>query len=460
MGLTTSTTVWEVRTAGSDLNGGGFNTAAAGTDRSQSDTPFVTIDGVTITATVAATTTDLTLTGYTAVAADVGNLVNISGGTATAGVYEIKSLPGGNAWRLDRAAGTAGQTATGRMGGANATPGWVAGKVVDANIVWIKAGTYAITSTTANIAGGRVSAPRGTWIGYQTTRNDFGTAPVLQASGINTFTLFTSAGNELIVANLTCDGALQAATRGWSFGNRCFIFRCSAINCTNNGFSGGTSSGTEVVECVATGCTTQPAFDLSNGTESVMHACRASGNTVTGFLVGQATCVRCASYANTGATSHGFSVNRGIAINCVAYGNGGDGFTTPGGAGNEYINCAAEANTGVGFRASVAGVAASGEVRINCAATLNTAGPTNGSFRLDLGFITGAASFFIDPATGNFALNNLATGGFLLKNAGSPTTIGGTTPFFNIGLAQATAFPTGGGGGQAIIGPGAPGWVL
>src|SRR3972149_408153 len=114
-----ATVVFEVRVGGSDSNGGGFNSAAGGTDRSLQTAPHVVIDGATITCTVNAVTTKLDIAGYTTTDADVGNLVNITGGTMTLSPppYQITAQTGGNQWTVDRAAGTAGQTGTGNMGG-------------------------------------------------------------------------------------------------------------------------------------------------------------------------------------------------------------------------------------------------------------------------------------------------------------------------------------------------------
>lgn len=463
MALATNTTVWEVRTTGSDLNGGGFNTArgGGGVDRSQQDAAQVFIDGVAITAVVQATTTDLLLTGYVVSAADLGNLLNITGGTATAGVYEIVSLPGGNVWRLDRSAGAAAQTVVGRMGGANGSPGWTAGKTADANIVYVKAGTYAITSTTANIAGGRVNAQRGVWIGYQTVRNDYGTAPVFQASGVNTFTLFSSNGNELQVGNIQVDGALQVATRGWQINNRVTLFACAALNCTNGGFVTASSIAVNFVACFAQGCTTASAgFDTTaGGAEPLLYACWVTACTVPGFILTSGRAFRCAAYLNTGATTDGFRLNQASVTNCVAYGNGRHGFSDGNGSDITLINCAAEGNAGFGYIASVAGSATSGETRISCAAFNNTLGNTSGVYRVDINFITGTSTFFVNPGAGDFTLTNTTTGGALLQGTGYPSVIGGTSMSINIGLGQAAA-NLGGGGGMAIIGPGAPGWVL
>jgi len=56
-----ATIVWEVENGGNDTNGGGFNSASGGTDKSVQVGVQVTIDGVTITATC--NTTTITFTG-------------------------------------------------------------------------------------------------------------------------------------------------------------------------------------------------------------------------------------------------------------------------------------------------------------------------------------------------------------------------------------------------------------
>src|SRR5690348_5802381 len=112
-----ATIVFEVRTGGSDLNGGGFNSAAAGTDRSQQTAPQVTIDNAAITCTTpAANSNTLTFTaGYVPSAADVGNIVQIAGGTnINAGFYEI-TAQSSTTWTL---AGAANLTTAGGAGSA------------------------------------------------------------------------------------------------------------------------------------------------------------------------------------------------------------------------------------------------------------------------------------------------------------------------------------------------------
>lgn len=434
--------VWEVRTSGNAANAGGFNSGAAGTDRSQQDSPHVTIDGATITATVHTTTTQLNIVGYTVIAGDVGNLVRIAGGTMTAGTYEITAVDtGNNRWTIDRSGGTAGQTGTGRMGGAQSDPALVAAAIAASstagNTVHVKAGTYSITSATPNVAGGCVSLAtvRSFWRGYQTTRDDLGTKPVLQASGISSATLFAVAVGELRVINIEVDGAGLTAMLGFSSTNvRVAFDLCTARNCTNGGFSS-TSVNVRFVRCLATGCSTVEAFA---GVHFI--GCVASSNTITGFVLispNVGTAMRCIAYGNSGASSDGFVVGVGstYCVNCVAYGNGRDGFGLGSASSVYLLNCIAENNGQYGY----AGTGASNFLQ-SCAAYNNTSGATNltGATPRNVDFVTGTGSFFTSAGAGDFSLNNTAGAGAAARAAGIPGAFPGglTTGYLDIGAAQ------------------------
>lgn len=448
------TMVWEVRLSGNAANSGGFNSAAAGTDRSQQDAPHVDIDGVTITATVNATTTDLDLTGYVPVAADVGNTVRITGGTMTAGVYEITAIVAGR-WRLDRSGGTAGQTGTGRMGGANTDPGLISGTMVAFNTTHVKAGTYLMTSATPNVAGGTVSTPVGgqTWQGYQNVRGDLGTPPIFRASGIVTATLLALSQNDCKAWNIEVDGQSLATIRGVDLIGRSFVYKLIARNCTNSGIRTA-STNTHIIACGATGCTTAGAaiLDAGGGLFSVMYGCWARGNTVPGFnLAGGCAPIRCISAGNTGATTDGFVLLSNMLVqDCIAYGNGRDGFRAPITNNETFVNCIAESNVGSGWNFSGAGV---NQVLIGCAAFGNGSIFTSpGAVVLNVGFVTGTASFFVDPANGNFQPNSTVGGGADIRAAAYPLDFidGLTTPFNDRGAVQHQEL---GGGGSGAGGP-------
>lgn len=114
--------IWRARPSGDNSNGGGYDPAISspGTDYSKQDSPHVTFNGTTITATTAGVGATITITGYTVASTDVANVLHITGGTNfTTGWYTIASVnTGAGTWTLDRNCTTgAGAAMTGKMGG-------------------------------------------------------------------------------------------------------------------------------------------------------------------------------------------------------------------------------------------------------------------------------------------------------------------------------------------------------
>lgn len=368
----------------------------------------------------------------------VGNSLVITGGTNfNAGRYVIASVSGGlvatvvGPTNITTGAGASG---TGGQGGALASIGSVGSVIIAQNVVFIKSGTYSITSASTNVSGGCFTAALGglVIIGYNSVRVDYGTPPLLQASGISTFTIFalTASAGGSFVANINGDGASLTASRGFDFSSNttCVGYKMKWINFTNTALRS-VSQQSLYILCQATGCSTQPAFSVCYA-----YACEAYSNTVTGFS-GPTGCVltSCLSYNNSGASSDGFSVGTGQVNNCSAYGNGRDGFRAVG--ISEYINCLSEANTGIGFNAN-----SNVTKWFNCAGFNNTGGNialATSAATFNLGFITGTASFFVNPGSGNLALNNTAGGGAAARAAiPGPYPAGTTTGFLDVGGAQ------------------------
>src|SRR4051812_1601745 len=107
-------TVWEVRSAGADTNGGGFNPGSGGTDYSQQNSAQLSV-------TDAACTGNTTVTSVTGgfTAAMVGSVMYLSSGP---GWYEITARASTNSITIDRNGPNAsGMTA--KVGGAFATIG-------------------------------------------------------------------------------------------------------------------------------------------------------------------------------------------------------------------------------------------------------------------------------------------------------------------------------------------------
>lgn len=378
----------------------------------------------------------------------VGNSIVVTGGTNfTMGRYVLASVAAGvgtflGAANLHTAAGTDSDGA-GRMGGCLASPGLPGGIVVGSNRIYIKAGTYSITSTTANISGGRYapSSISNLWVeGYSSVRGDLGTKPVLQASGISTTTLFTASSDNATV-NLEFDGANLTAIRGCSLSNGTGQ-RLMARNCKNSGIAA-SNSGLVISRCQATGCSTAGAGLLGNNGGTVWVDCEAYANTVNGITPASGDYfINCISYSNTGGTTNGFgSASRLLYLNCTSYGNGQDGFGVS--TGSTAINCIAESNGRYGINN---GVAAECISLVNFSSYLNSTAPTNGAFYQNINAIAGSGSFFVNAASGNFALNSTSGAGALLRGTGYPGVFpaGTTTGYLDIGAAQHQEVASGG----------------
>jgi hypothetical protein len=425
-------TVWEVETTGSDTAaGGGFSIAqkgATGTDMTY-PTPAVT----TFTSNLSAVgTSTLTCSSALFLNTMLGNVIQISG----QGFYCIQGFTSTTVVTVDRALGTF-ATTSGWVGGALASPGQAGANIVASNKVYVKTGTYSITSASVNISGGclQFNVSLGVLTGYNTTRTDLTSPPLFQASGIATFNLVTVNSGFNDIWNIAVDGAGLTASRGFNC-NQAVLYLCKALNCKNGGFA--LANACQAIFCQATGCSAVAAF---SGGE--YFGCEAYGNTFTGFVLGGSTGAHyCIASGNSGASSDGLSMASGSTFsNCVSYGNGRDGFRNTGGAGvtGNFINCIAETNTGIGFNQS----AATGWILLlNCAAYNNTGGNTSlgTGFSANLNFVTGLASFFVNAASGNFGLNATASAGAALRAAGVPGLYprGLTQGYLDVGAAQHT----------------------
>lgn len=403
-------TVWEVQTGGSDNNGGGFVAGASGTDRSQGTSAHATLSTSSV---VNATTTiiDVAAGDYTCTDADVGNILQITGGTATAGYYEITARSA-QQWTLDRSAGTAGQTVVGNMGGCLATPGELAGALeahgVTGMICWIKSGTYSLSTSTVAASGGPFGHNAGTWSisfqieGYETTRGDRGAKPVLDAAAQTGLTLWelSTSGRQYGVAaiNLKADGQDNATVIGFeSATGHIGAILCEAVDCPT-GFKGVLATA-----CKASSCAT---YGFQNGITRYCHA-DACG---TGFyrvgeqsVYGPMHCI-----ASNGTT--GFTLHRGgnIAF-CCAYNCSGDGFAWSD-SGGVCAYCVATECGAYGFD----GISGNNTL-LECYDYSNTSGRADSSIEQDIGGGTLTADPFVDAALGDFNFNNTAGGGAVLR---------------------------------------------
>lgn len=462
--------VWEVRTTGDDTNGGGFKSGASGTDYSQQDAKNTVGNNISTTDAVANGTTTITSALGTFTSGIVGNFVYFQGGTGAIAAQWREVTVFTNATTITIDAIIAASTGmTMNIGGALLSPSIAAATKVAGNDVWIKSGTYSITSASADVAGGRVLEDTGgvdqtnmsRWEGYQTTRGDRAARPILQVSGaIGTFTVFTLGITYINIINIEVDGAAKTALRGFDTSQSyCRAILCKASNCTNSGFYYNNGNNVSWWRCQATGCSTIAAFK-ADSTGILVLDCEATGNTIHGFSAHHSSAyIRCISASNTGASTDGFAGSSvgDRFIDCVSYGNGRAGFDLAGntGIGALLENCIAEGNGGEGYRTD--GVKQNAYLN-RCAGYNNTSGNYNTSNLLAVNvesFVAGTASFFVDAANGNFALNTTSGGGASARAAGYPGLMprGLSTGYHDIGPIQ-HADP---GGGGLLTNPGMAG---
>lgn len=407
------TTAFEIRTDGDDGNSAGFNAAGSspGTDRSQQAAAHVVIDGATITLTVHTTTTQVTLSGYTVSAADNRNSVKITGGTMTAGTYEITAVDvANNRWTLDRSAGTAAQTGTGRMGGAWASLGrfgeLFAAQPVTGYTCWIRGGTYTLTSSSANVSGGRYSGQNNFAVyvnGYGTVRGDTG-RPIISAgaiTGIDIITAGSTSDNSIEVKGVILDGNSQSNVSAVNLqGGAGKAFNCEARNCLH-GFSFG-----RVSNCVSDNCT-----GIGFRINSVTYLCTAKDcGTGFGFIALGSSHYYGLAYGGTTGVE---SVNQPGALffNITCHGNSSHGFSTNQGH-VKFVNCLATQNGGYGFSVS------STTQLQNCGSWNNTSGRVNGTSLDFSGVSVTDGDPYENSAGDDYRLNNTALRGALLRDAG------------------------------------------
>ncbi len=425
---------------------------APGVDYSQSDTPQVTVNNTTITATTAGANSNvLTFVGYVPTAADVGNTFTPSAGTnVNLNVpYEIVAWTA-TTWTVAgtanfTTAGGAGSAIVGKMGGAYANFATANTNGASNNFVFLK---YNATPYTI----GASTTPKGSVAGYDTTRtrnNLDANRPTLNCSANSIAPVITNAGSNNTLRNIIVAANAHTGITGFDSGSASDFVRCKATGVAT-GFNP-SNGNVRLILCQADQCTT--AGFSSSGNSCTFIACVATATTGHGFTATSTqlnTFIGC--YAvNSTSSGHGFNLggNRQTCYGCVAYHNAGSGFNVASsGPTAELTNCLSVANTAWGFIDNSAGVVQSDWLE-TCAAQGNGSGDYSGYLQARLvNFVSLSVDPFTNAAGLDFSLNSTAGGGAALAGVGIPgSTTGLTLPglatlsYPSIGGAQ----PTGGG---------------
>lgn len=464
--LPDNTTTWELRSLGSDNNGGCYVTGSTGTDFSQQNAAQYTFTDL-----VLATATTVSSVSHLFDATDVGNCLHITAGTGfTVGFYNIVSVTAGVA-TLGTTAGTALSTGgTFFVGGALASPITAAANITHGNTIYCKAdGTYTVASSIIYQSDGNGFQPTRT-IGYTTTRTDNGRCSWTTATnGVNLILPNTSGAvtnRDYSFYNLNLSSTAGTPGDGWSTTSR-QVINVLFDNCVFDGFSRGihgdagvtdsftplilsnveiknsknqgvnTSAPVYCFVCYIHDNTTQGMILLNNYAGSYQTVIISSTFSTNGLNGGGAGSAQIEINDNTGQSG------RGLALwntNVVSGGAEGVKLNSIGAAMPfQSFNSIYYANTTYGIN-NTGTLGPDAFVGRNNAFGANGTAPTNNMPAFLNSFTLTANPF---TTSTNFSLNNTPGGGFLMKGAGFPGSTAMGSGFISIGALQTGASSSG-----------------
>ncbi len=333
-----ATTVWDVRTTGSNTNGGGYDSvlgdAGSGVDYTQQDAAQ---ESYTTLATAGAGVTTLTCSGADTFDAGIeGNILYIASGTnVIAGWYQATARASSTSITIDRAPDDGGggiASGVGNMGGCVAHPEAIRGDVVAGNKIYIETGTYTQLDANDYILTAGVAGGNGTpiiWEGWAASRGDAptgATRPLFdgdssEAKGI----VCGVAGNLFRYIRIT-----KCTTTGIDSDNAGSAFVWVQSN-SNDG-SGGDGGDGQFFFCEFGG-NTGAGYDTTASGDTNFTYCYSHNNGGNGFAKrnsgGTLGCWYCISANNTGGYGFYNQGNTTAMFHNVAYKNSGatgDGF--------------------------------------------------------------------------------------------------------------------------------------
>lgn len=443
---------WDVRTTGSDSNGGAFDSGVAspGTDESQGA-------GTAATITLVSGTTGTCSPGCTATTHGPGNFFDVaSGAGCTTGPFEILSQSGGTV-TLDHSMGTATDVCTGTLGGslANFATAWNAS--VGGNTVWVQSGTYsyAARNLVSSAAGGIINL-----YGYQSSHGDWGTRPLI-TTATNSINLIQNHGQAYItIRNINFSST--AGSPGLGFFNDSFGSETS-LTVSDSKWAGFL----DAIHASISDGNILNSFNLSN---VELTGCTDTNSNFGCIYLGGSPGMVAANldtvwiHNNAGNGIYSTNMNVALTRSVVAY-NGINGYQSGDYSERIYQSCLCF-NTGDGFQdddtpviypensvfwgnggwginliSQSAVYAYSQSLHTNNAYGANTSGDRN-FFLGGQGDISITAQPFVSPTTGNFTPNGTAGGGLALKAVGFPGVGVLGTGYPDIGPIQSQATVT------------------
>ncbi len=445
---------WDVRTTGLDTNGGAYDSGVGspGTNESLGA-------GVAITITLTGTTTGTGSPAFTSTTHGPGNFVHIASGSGcTVGWYEILSQSAGTA-TFDHAMGTSTNVCVGTIGGSLLTPNQAATNAADTNTIWIKSGTYTIT-TSVTYATNSVYTT-----GYGTTHGDNGTKPLITTATNSVALLNTNTANNgaMIFTNLSLSNTAGTRYRGiYQLSAHGTVQTIAVINCILDGFSiaidnsNGTPDDVAYIHLMNSEFKNN-ALTISSGPAIIDLRVFGSyfhdnGSDVDSSVGSPGTLYFSYSiFARTSSTYDMFlSANRVVIDHCTFANNsnatatvqlsGSTGFTSI--TNTIFYGSSVLALSGgtAAFPGIIAGAQASASNGFggNAINYNNWAGSP--------GDVTLSTNPFTNSGSSDFSLNSTSGGGVLLKGAGNPGVFPGalSTGHPDIGAVQAAS----GGGGS------------
>jgi len=324
-------------------------------------------------------------------------------------------------------------------GTAFATPGHAAGQATTAgDIVYVKEGTYTLSTTTVNASGGPVSIAGAIQMeGYKTTIGDRAARPVINAGSQAVADMITFAfwGYNInpgpAVRSIEVDGNSVASTGiNANTPAAALIENCIARNLT-----------TGIVRGYITGCYMENCdYGISRGWDVSYSAAKSCG---IGFYR-SSSLFRSIAYNSTNIGISFLSDGEVRAHQCVSYNNSSHGFYNGYDRCN-FVGCLSVSNGGWGYSI---GTGASDAILIDCADYDNfgrmiTSNPTR-----DIRPINLTTDPFTSASTGDFRINDVAGGGAELRQI-QLSGLAGVNSVFDIGAIDAVV--TAGGGNIIVI---------